>query len=738
MKKNILLIFMISFCFSFSQNDSIIVSHQSGFYDSFFLKAHSNFGELVYEINGDEARINSKKWKDSIKISETKVISLGLKLNNKIIYTRSFLYLIDYQSTFPVLSISTNPDNLYDPYKGIYVRGANSYMDTVNNRWANANFLKKWERKSKIIYIDTNGVEVINQNAGLRIFGGMTRFRNEKSLRIIARDIYGEKRFSFPFFKYRDNDKYKHLVIRNSGGDAYKTRFKDVLSTQLSKNLDIDIQEFQPINLFINGKLWGVYNLRERIGQHYLKYNFNAKIDSLNLLQGRFTQDHGSNTSYKKLRSYVIKNNLEKIEVLDSLKKMMDLRNFIDFNVAQIYLCNTDYRGNIRFWQHNDNKKFRWIMYDTDLGFGRPSYNFLKDRLSEYETVWHNPQWSTLLLRKILTNKKVKNDFINQVCHSLATVFKPKNVNRVIDSLRGIYKPELMQHFKYVNGDSAKWEKNVQFMRDFANLRPKFYFKHVKNQFNLKDSYYLNIKVNSSYNGDLMVNGNLINDSLYNGKFFKEIPLPIEAKPNPLYNVVASINGNLVKNDKQLFSSIRDTILNHTSDTVNIKIDYKYIGDSEWLNKIIINEVGILSDNEIKNWVELYSPKNKNINLENWKLILPNGELLHLNNELKSLEVINFLNNQLSDEVYQSIYLIDNKNKFVDSIHWENSFSKNPFFIERATPLNKKTLIKNGTGSPNGFNPQHLIQIEKKKSELLEKLLATFFFFLILIIKFKK
>ena len=62
MKKNILLIFMISFCFSFSQNDSIIVSHQSGFYDSFFLKAHSNFGELVYEINGDEARINSKKW----------------------------------------------------------------------------------------------------------------------------------------------------------------------------------------------------------------------------------------------------------------------------------------------------------------------------------------------------------------------------------------------------------------------------------------------------------------------------------------------------------------------------------------------------------------------------------------------------------------------------------------------------------------------------------------------------
>ena len=105
MKKITLLIFIIPFCFTFSQNDSIIVSHQSGFYDSFFLKADSNYGELVYEINGKEARSSSKKWKDSIKISETKVISLGLKLDNKIVFKRSFLYLINYKSTFPILSI---------------------------------------------------------------------------------------------------------------------------------------------------------------------------------------------------------------------------------------------------------------------------------------------------------------------------------------------------------------------------------------------------------------------------------------------------------------------------------------------------------------------------------------------------------------------------------------------------------------------------------------------------------
>ena len=97
---------------------------------------------------------------------------------------------------------------------------------------------------------------------------------------------------------------------------------------------------------------------------------------------------------------------------------MMDMKNFIDYNVAQIYFSNKDYMGNIRFWQPNNNGKYRWIMYDTVWEFGagnRPNYNFLKDRLSNYKTVWHNPPWSTMMLRKLLKNDDVKNQFINQI-----------------------------------------------------------------------------------------------------------------------------------------------------------------------------------------------------------------------------------------------------------------------------------------------------------------------------------
>lgn len=717
-----------------SQNDSIIVSHESGYHDKFVLKAYSNFGQLVYEINGKSAQTKSKNWNDSLQIDKSTIISLGLKINNKIVNEKTFFYLIDYSSTFPVLSISIDEKDLYDPYKGIYVRGARSYRDSVENRLKNANFIKKWERKCNIIYIDENGREVINQSAGLRIFGGMTRYRSEKSLRIIARGIYGKNRFNYPFFKYRNNGEYKHLVIRNSGGDAYKTRFRDVLSTQISKQLDIDIQEFQPINLFVNGELWGVYNLRERIGQHYLNYNFNANIDSLNLLQGRYTEDHGSNNSYKKLRSFVINNNLDNKKSVDSLKKMIDLRNFINFNAAQIYLCNTDYRGNIRFWQHSEKEKFRWIMYDTDLGFIRPNYNFLKDRLSDTETKWHNPKWSTLLLRKILKNQQIKNDFINQVCHSLSTSFHPENVNRAIDSLERIYRPELIKHFKYVKGDLKKWEKNVELLRDFANQRSNSFLTHLKKEFSIENDFNLNIKIDSLKHGCVTINQNNIYKNEYTGFFFSEIPIPFEVSFKPLYRPIISINGKSKAYKKiKLHNSIRDTIINVNKETQNINISYKYVGDSHWKDKIKINEVGGLGIYDTNKWIELYSEKKEEIILKNWKLIFSKGETDIKNITFNMLKVIDFSGDLIDKNNRQFIYLLDNKSKLVDSITWENNFSNKVFHVQKTLPSINTISVEEGIGTPNSLNPKHLLLIEEKKKEELGKIVAIFFTFFVLI-----
>ena len=57
---------------------------------------------------------------------------------------------------------------------------------------------------------------------------------------------------------------------------------------------------------------------------------------------------------------------------------MLDIRNYINYRVFQIYLNNTDSRGNIRYWNSKDlDGKFRMILYDTDLSFGNASRKYL-------------------------------------------------------------------------------------------------------------------------------------------------------------------------------------------------------------------------------------------------------------------------------------------------------------------------------------------------------------------------
>ena len=46
-------------------------------------------------------------------------------------------------------------------------------------------------------------------------------------------------------------------------------RFKNELLYQVNKQMDasVDMQSYEPVGLFLNGKYWGLYNLMERKNQ---------------------------------------------------------------------------------------------------------------------------------------------------------------------------------------------------------------------------------------------------------------------------------------------------------------------------------------------------------------------------------------------------------------------------------------------------------------------------------------
>ena len=92
-----------------------------------------------------------------------------------------------------MISLITDPGNFFDYDTGIYVDGVN--FDPNNPTWTGNCFMTgiEWERDVCIQYFTTSGELVLDQDAGVRIHGGIMRNVAQKSLRLYARKEDGQK-----------------------------------------------------------------------------------------------------------------------------------------------------------------------------------------------------------------------------------------------------------------------------------------------------------------------------------------------------------------------------------------------------------------------------------------------------------------------------------------------------------------------------------------------------------------
>ena len=545
-----------------AQEDSIFVSSNSKkCTDSITLSISGNFDYAYYSTDGSIPR--QKKYKEALKITKTTFVLFRCvykSLHKDTIIARSFIF--DTVSKLPTLSIAIDNADLWDSQKGIYTRGAGAFFSDSTGHWENCNFQKKWEKPIHIIYLDSSNNSVINQACGIRVFGESTRRQPDKSMKIVARKKYGVKRFHYPFFEDKEIDEYKQLVIRTSGNDYNRTRFKDVMNAYLARNLELDYMAYQPIRLYVNGQYWGVYNLREKINKHYLYYNHNASKDSSSIVMGRWVTQHGDRKMYREMYNWFLKLDTMDDEAYKKAQNYLDIKNYINYRVYQIFTNNVDSRGNIRYWNSTDlDGKFRMILYDTDLSFGSLDRDYLKKCLSSKQTNWFNNTWSTMYLRKLMQNDQFRYQFINQYAHIMNTALQTDTILSAIDKFQEIYKDELprsnkelAKHLRSVPIPMEKWLKNINKFRYFAKKRPEIARREITNELAKDGLFYLKIEAG---NGVVSINKNYTLQLPFQGYYYKNIPLPISVSPDSGYLFVGW--NNRFKNDTLLITQA-DTV----------------------------------------------------------------------------------------------------------------------------------------------------------------------------------
>lgn len=446
-------------------------------------------------------------------------------------------FLPDANHTLPLVTLISEVDNFFDETTGIYVYGPS--FESKRPHFG-ANFWQDWEREVHFSFYEENGTLGIEMDAGIKIFGAWSRANDQRSLSIFARGRYGTSEINYPFFPDLAHQNFKSVNLRNSGNDWLKSMMRDVTMTSLMDNSHIDKQAFRSSVVYLNAEYWGLYHMRQKVNEDFLSRMHQVDSDEVDLLQFNGEVVEGTNVEYKDLMDFISENSLAIDENYQQVIAQIDLDNYLDYQVAQIYFDNQDWPGNnIKFWK-SPKTKWRWILFDTDFGFGagtKYTRDTLAFALEPDGTQWPNPAWSTFLLRSLVENEEFTLQFINRFLDHFNTRFSAENVVANINRISENIRPEMPnQFYRWSGSDSiSSWENQVAEMKIFANNRIESLTGHIRNQFGLSELSTLTVGINTPTGGSVKLNSLTVTSDNWSGEYFNDIPLRLIAQPNTGY-----------------------------------------------------------------------------------------------------------------------------------------------------------------------------------------------------------
>lgn len=499
-----------------------VFSIQAGLYDEpqqVALTGEPN-ARIYYTLDGTVPDENSIPYTGPISIGKTTPVRAVAYLEGCVSSEVSCAtYLIGEDIGLPVVSIVTDPANLFDEETGIYANGPGWKKQMPHY---GANYWEDWERPAHLELLEPDGTVGISQDIGIKIFGGWSRAEEKKSFSLMSRERYGSRNFDYPVFPDLPYQSYKDLIIRNGGQDTIVTRIRNDLQMELAReNTDLDIQAHRKSILFINGEFWGIYDLMEKMNEHFIAQHHGVNPDKIDFLEKRGDVIQGSNDEYAALLEYVRTHDLSVRENYEYVASRIDIDNYIDWCAIELYTANGDL-SNIKFWKSQaPDGKWRWILYDLDWGF---YYLYQKEReqfldvfnifmepsagndrefneeVEEYLDVFNEflepesgeeqQQFDNILIRRLLDNGGFKKQFIERFIYHCTVTFDPDAVMRKIDSLSAYIEP-------YIARDMGKWNDSpvetwdqvyLQLLRDFAADRPAINLRSMQEYFGLSDA----------------------------------------------------------------------------------------------------------------------------------------------------------------------------------------------------------------------------------------------------------
>ena len=582
------------------------------------------------DYKGTEATKESKDGRFTF--NNTTNLTLRLYKNGylpSVPVTRSYIKTSS-NYTLPIISIVGDKKYFTDPKIGIDCDG-----DGTNGKVASytggspRNYAQEWDRPVNFSYISSDGEMLFNQDANIKISGGYTRTQQYRSFKLKASKVFdGQNRYDYPFFPQKPYNRHKTLLIRNGGNDIWRhnARFIDpALETIIQRSgIDVDVQSYVPVIEYVNGKLRGVFNMREPNNDDYAYANWGYDDEEIDAFEN-LTIKNGDAIAIKRI--FELGKQASKQDAYEELQTLLDIDEFTNYMAVTFFLYNDDWPdNNMKAYRSRNDGRYRFVSFDLDYAFkgcwsdseNNPFTNFARFKNDSAPRTSYNKDIVNLFLN-LLNNTDYRQKFITTFCLMGGSVFEPGIASDIVNELLDKVKPmcQLMKQ-QYIN-DGHDPDRAASTIKNSLSGRASTMADYMKqfSAFGLSSTSKRSVELTTDIDGaTLTLNGINVPYAYFKGYLFGTFSL--EAKAPAGYRFICW------KKSGTQYSTKASISVTGTS-AIKLQACFKALTDAEkttqGLTPVRINEVsaanGIHVNEYFKrnDWVELYNTTDKDIDV---------------------------------------------------------------------------------------------------------------------------
>ncbi len=475
----------------------------------------------------------------------------------------------------PVVSIMMEYDDLFGYENGIYMLGKtyDDYMETDGtplDAWNYpANYQtrgREGERRVTVQFLEPDG-SGFTMDMGMRIKGGASRSNNHKSLRLIAREEYGQKAVTYPVFgdnQRQDGnglvEKYKSITLRAGGNDTSFGVIRDPLVQSLATGMNFTTQATRPCILFINGEYWGLKTLTEEYSDNYIQNNFG--VDNKNVIMVKNSElEEGEDEDmllFEEMFNFIASGDMTDPASYQQACEMLDMDGLIDLTAMHLYIFNKDglfENNNWMIWRARETDadnpyadgKWRFLCYDVDFcaGVYDEGNTHTVDNITEVllADTEYEGYHTARLIRSLWRNADFQQKLLTALCDVRNIYFDAHRFSQHFSAMRSAYEPYIPDTFlRFGPAWVATWDPAGHSQRQLDGIATFFSFRHtrfpwlIKKVFSLGTPNDLTVKASDPAMGTVLLNGRTLDEFLtrqqgFTGMYFPETPITLTAVP---------------------------------------------------------------------------------------------------------------------------------------------------------------------------------------------------------------